>query len=663
MNLSYALWLAVSGAIFVGVALTAWQRRGASAAALPLVALMSALAFWAFAHAISWLVQDEMAALFWLRLSSVGVMCAPPLFLIMTLRFLDISLSRKAYGALLVIPALSLLLLWTDSWHHLFFGNFPIIERGSIVQGGPWFYIHLIYLNMLMVAAVFVLLRAYARSSRFCRPRIALMLAGALFFGGANLYLAFRSYSIASLDWTPIAFTFLGILFAYDLFDVPLIDLMPGVRDALVESLDDAIVVVDTNWQVVDINSKALDLVDDRAISPLGKPLSQVSYRWKYIYPAFQDTDGRLEVRIHHASLTHIDLRVITIKDRHGTALGKLITWRDISARKQVEERLRVFFRAVEQNPAAIVITDPDGRIEYVNPQFVRLTEYTLEDVRGKTPRVLKSGETLDSLYEDLWKTIKAGQVWEGEILNRKKNGDLYWAHQLIAPVLTEEGEVSHFIAMQQDITERKRNEAALQAANERLQAQLVEIENLHVQLQEEAIRDGLTRLFNRRYLEETLEREISHSEREPRSISAVMIDVDRFKIINDTYGHQAGDAVLQTLGALLLENTRISDIACRYGGDEMLVVMPGAGIEAAAARAEEWRMAFSQMTFQFGRVKISTTLSMGVASFPEQARSSNELLLAADQALYWAKKKRDRVVRYDPFHMARGRHRSDALR
>ena len=142
--------------------------------------------------------------------------------------------------------------------------------------------------------------------------------------------------------------------------------------------------------------------------------------------------------------------------------------------------------------------------------------------------------------------------------------------------------------------------------------------------MREEAIHDGLTRLFNRRYMEETLEREISRLSANPRPISVVMMDVDLFKSINDTLGHQAGDAVLQTLGMMLLENTRVSDIACRFGGDEMLVVMPGAGMEVALARAEEWRAAFSQMTFSFGDDKISTTLSLGVATFPDQAKGSH---------------------------------------
>jgi diguanylate cyclase (GGDEF)-like protein/PAS domain S-box-containing protein len=359
--------------------------------------------------------------------------------------------------------------------------------------------------------------------------------------------------------------------------------------------------------------------------------------------------DGQIEVKLDRPPFSTLDLRVTTLKDRQGRVLGKLAIWRDISAIKQTEERLRIFLRAVEQNPTAIVITDTNGNIEYVNPQLTRLTGYGLEELRGRTPRVFKSGEMDDRLYADLWKTIQAGQIWEGELINRKKDGQLYWAHQWIAPVLDDRGQVTHYVAMQEDITPRKQFDEQLLSFNARLQEQLTEIETLHAQLREESIRDGLTRLFNRRYMEETLERELSSAGRASSPISVVIIDIDHFKTINDTYGHQAGDTVLQTLGTLLLENTRSGDIACRYGGDEMVVVMPGAAHQAAVARAEEWQALFAKIEFAFGDAQIRLTLSMGVASFPDHAQEPIQLLTAADKALYGAKSNRNQVRLYDP--------------
>lgn len=664
MNVSYAVWLAVSGGIALLVAWLSWRRRAAPGA-LALMALMLALAVWSLSYALHWLSAALSLRVFWLYMTYFGVAAAPVAFLVMVQRFIgrDGWLTWRAYLLLSIIPVLTLVFLWTDPLHGLFFGANRPLDGSVIFSGGPWFYVFVVYSYGVLTAGVVLLLRAHMRSSLLYRRQTRVMLAGALLPWLVNLMMIIGWNPLPGLDLTPIAFTGTGLLFAYGFFGFRMMDLVPIGRDVLVENMDDAIVVVDTQGRIVDINPKALDLADAGTGPLYGRPLREVFSRWADLIPNYANLDGRAEVQLGFFPFSYIDLRVIPLKDRQGNPVGKLATWRDISARKQAEEQLRVFFHAVEQNPVAIVITDADGSIEYVNPHFVRLTGYTLEEVRGKTPRILKSGETREDMYEELWRTIKSGKVWEGEILNRKKSGETYWAYELIAPVLTEEEKVTHFVAMQQDVTERKRAESELRVINTRLQEQLIEIENLHNQLREEAIRDGLTRLFNRRYMEETLEREVSRFERDPRPISVVMMDVDMFKSINDTYGHQAGDAVLQTLGTMLLENTRISDVACRYGGDEMLVVMPGAGMDVAAARAEEWRTAFSRMTFNFRRESVYTTLSLGIASFPEQARSSIELLVAADKALYWAKVRRDCVVRYDPATMVDGRNRASDIR
>lgn len=161
---------------------------------------------------------------------------------------------------------------------------------------------------------------------------------------------------------------------------------------------------------------------------------------------------------------------------------GAVCVLRDLSAFKrresqlrqqarQAEETLRKFARGIEQSPACVVITDVKGHIEYVNPKFTELTGYSLEEVRGKNPRILKSGHTPREEYERLWQTILAGREWRGEFLNRKKNGELYWEWASISPISAPDGTITHFIAVKEDITERKRVEEALRQANATLRA------------------------------------------------------------------------------------------------------------------------------------------------------------------------------------------------
>jgi len=302
--------------------------------------------------------------------------------------------------------------------------------------------------------------------------------------------------------------------------------------------------------------------------------------------------------------------------------------------RRQVEERLRQLSQAVEQSPVSIVITDTNGNIEYVNPRFTELTGYRPEEAIGKNPRILKSGKTPPETYPVLWKTLLAGEEWRGEFINRKKSGEEFFESAVIAPIIDDQGIITHFLAVKENITERKK------ADNEILL--------LQEQLREQAIRDPLTGLFNRRYLDEILDRELARADREGYSISFVMIDIDHFKQINDSFGHHAGDAVLQMLASLLLSQTRIGDILCRYGGEEFLAILPNVSAKRAFQITERWRVSFmrSSLPEQYRRVKA--TISCGICEYPGLANMGNEMIALADWAMYQAKANgRNQVVVY----------------
>jgi diguanylate cyclase (GGDEF)-like protein len=179
---------------------------------------------------------------------------------------------------------------------------------------------------------------------------------------------------------------------------------------------------------------------------------------------------------------------------------------------------------------------------------------------------------------------------------------------------------------------------AQVEAANASLQNRLEEVQALQMQLNEQIMRDPITGCFNRRYLEETLRREFSRAKREDYPLSLVMVDIDHFKQINDTYGHPAGDAVLQALGILLRGQTRAGDIVCRYGGDEFLLVLPNMKPDDVTRRAEAWRVAFHDMEIYYGELQLQSTISIGVAFTPEHGTDGDEVIRAVDKALYRAK-------------------------
>ncbi len=285
--------------------------------------------------------------------------------------------------------------------------------------------------------------------------------------------------------------------------------------------------------------------------------------------------------------------------------------------RKQVEASQRMLSRAVEQSGSAVVITDRSGHIEYINPRFVQITGYQLDEVSGKTPALLRSTETLQSTYEDLWSTINSGDSWVGDMRNRRKNGDLYWSRLSIAPIIGDDGEISNFVATSEDITH-------LVKANE-------EMEQL-------AFFDTLTGLPNRRLLRDRLERAIMALERSNSGIALMFLDLDQFKRINDTLGHDAGDRLLKEVSDRLLQVIRKNDTIARLGGDEFTILLEKVdGVQHATLVARKIIHAM-QAPFRLEGREVSVTTSIGITLAPEDGKDAGVLMKNADLAMYQAK-------------------------
>jgi diguanylate cyclase (GGDEF)-like protein/PAS domain S-box-containing protein len=261
----------------------------------------------------------------------------------------------------------------------------------------------------------------------------------------------------------------------------------------------------------------------------------------------------------------------------------------------------------------------------YTVDELTRLSAGDISDQKEETGNIilrLLGGETIP-LYERV--LLKK----DGNKLTVEINAEL---------VCNDVGLPIHIQTVARDISERKQNEMAMQEANLKLRNQLVEIEKLQAQLREQATRDSLTGLFNRRYLEETLVREFQRAMRENSTVCIIMMDIDGFKSFNDTYGHDAGDLLMRKLGGFLQSEIRSSDIACRYGGEEFVIVLPGISLEKGFERAEYLRSAFLLLDIQHLGVRLTATLSIGVATYPQNGDTWEEVLHNADLAMYLAK-------------------------
>lgn len=305
---------------------------------------------------------------------------------------------------------------------------------------------------------------------------------------------------------------------------------------------------------------------------------------------------------------------------RDGGIAGAVVTFSDITERKRNEAELRKLSNAVDMSPESVVITDAEGRIEYVNPRFEAVTGYRADEVIGKTPALLQSGRTPVETYQELWRAIRGGSQWSGELLNRKRNGELFWEDETIYPILDESGEVTHFVAIKEDVTERKRME-------ERIWRQ--------------ANYDALTDLPNRRLFFDRLEQVLLRARRDGTEFALMYLDLDRFKPINDTLGHEAGDQLLRQSAQRIRDCLRESDTAARIGGDEFTVLLPGADDAGAEEVARKLRQRMAE-PFRVAGEEVSVGISVGVVRYPRDGESSDLLLKHADAAMYAAKRNGD---------------------
>lgn len=289
--------------------------------------------------------------------------------------------------------------------------------------------------------------------------------------------------------------------------------------------------------------------------------------------------------------------------------------------RRRVEERVRLAAKVFESAAEGIMVTDAQGQIVSVNPAFTSITGHTAEEVIGKNPRLLQSGRHDKQFYKAMWATLVETGRWHGEIWDRRKNGAAYPAWLTISAVKDERGRTSHYASTFTDITVHKEAEERLGYL---------------------ATHDPLTGLANRALFRDRLTQAVAFARREKRTAAVMLLDLDRFKPINDTLGHATGDVVLQEVAKRLRGCLRDSDSAARLGGDEFAVLLSTvSGSQGAVVVAQRMLQAIAQ-PFIFGARECAVTASIGISLYPTHAENAEALLSNADSAMYRAKKRRN---------------------
>jgi diguanylate cyclase (GGDEF)-like protein/PAS domain S-box-containing protein len=334
------------------------------------------------------------------------------------------------------------------------------------------------------------------------------------------------------------------------------------------------------------------------------------------------------ESRLRHRDGREIWVRTTAhfIRDAAGNVVGVEGTTRDNTQQRRAEEELRLAAAVFESSGEAIMITDAEGCIISVNQAFSRVTGYVAADVTGRNASLLASGRHSREFFSEMWRSVLETGYWNGEIWNRRRNGEIFPEWLSVSSVRDADGRITHLVGIFSDISERKAAEAKIAFL---------------------AHHDPLTGLPNRLLLKDRMQQAMVHAERSGNKVALLFVDLDRFKAVNDSFGHPAGDALLRDAAQRLLACVRDSDTISRHGGDEFLVVLTDLQNSEVPAQIAGKIMAALCEPFHIEAHEATISASVGIAVYPEDGTGFDELLKKADTAMYHAKESGRNAFRF----------------
>ncbi len=384
--------------------------------------------------------------------------------------------------------------------------------------------------------------------------------------------------------------------------------------------------VLDERGRLCEINHRALAVIANRAKDVLGQPFEHTPW-WR----------AEDQLRLRNAIVQALRGEVATFETSHPTHDGRAIEviftaypvqvrqqrfvcaiGVDVTTLKAQQRQLRLAASVFEHAREGIVITDSAGRIIDANPALAKMLGYAREELIGQSPRLWRSGRHDAAFYREMWRRLRDQGHWSGEVWDRRRNGELFAAWLNLSAVFDEQGKIRHYLALLSDITP--------------LKAKQMELEHL-------AQRDALTGLPNRWLLFDRLEQALRRAQRENTGIAVVFIDLDGFKAINDTFGHDAGDHLLVVLSRALQQCLRESDTLARLGGDEFVAILEGANDLASVRSVVARLLAAASQPVPWQGHELRLAASIGVAQHrPPREASAQTLLNEADATMYEAK-------------------------
>ncbi|RZI42406.1 PAS domain S-box protein [Herbaspirillum sp. HC18] len=370
------------------------------------------------------------------------------------------------------------------------------------------------------------------------------------------------------------------------------------------------------NW----LGYSAAELIGTQAIDLMTEKSQRL---FKQAFPRFLSTgqarDLEYEFVRKDGSVLPVLLNASAVRDGQGNVVMSRSTIFDMTELVETQKKLKQAAAVFEHTNDAIIITDADGCIAAVNNAFTRITGYQPEEVLGQNPRLLKSGRQNDEFYQVLWSTLEQTGTWQGELWDRRKSGELFPTWQTISVVKDDSGKITDYISVFSDITAIKQSEEKLKRL---------------------AYHDALTGLPNRLLFADRLAQALAHGKRYRTRCALLLLDLDRFKLINDTLGHAAGDQLLQIIADRLQAAVREEDTVARLGGDEFAIVLARLDHTDDAALLARKLTQLVANPIQLTGHALTVSTSIGIGIYPDDGEDAETLSKSADIAMYGAKEK-----------------------
>ncbi|MDP2965204.1 MAG: diguanylate cyclase [Pelolinea sp.] len=635
--------------------------------------LMLSLSVWSIASIFEAGALSAAGKLTWSKWQYFGVVSISPLWLLFTAEYTNQKkfMSSSLRHLVWVIPIITLVLAFTNEYHDLLWKEIYIPENAvnhvAIYDHGFWFVIHIGFSYFVLVIGTYWLIKALLNAPRKKRGQAAVIFISMVISWASNIIYVLGFSPVKGLDITTLSFTFVALVLTWMIFGNRLFDLIPIARNALVDNMTDGVIVLDPDDRVIDINPAAIKLAGYEGPSPIGLSIWEMFIEYLDLIEPLRDKQNvHTELTLPGDQPRYLDVKIDSIPTGDKATNGQLITIRNITRRKtsELKEQEQRQFTEVLVDTASIinsslnldevlshilenvdkVVPHDSANIalvdEYGVARFLKVKGYekygTREQILSIECRV-EEIPNLKKMAESGKPSINPDTLADPEWIKDLPGSG--WIRSYIGAPIKRKDKLLGFINLDAATPNffKTNHLSRLQALADQA-AIAIENARLFKEMEQLAITDSLTGIYNRRFFFAFAENEIERTKRYNKNLSIIMIDIDHFKDVNDRFGHQIGDQVLKEIADICLSILRKVDVMCRYGGEEFTVLLPETEESDAAHAAERMCTAISSSRFKTEKGDVTVSVSIGVAELDKSRGSLEKLLAAADQALYTAK-------------------------